>query len=87
MKGTISLVLACTMLCCMLCLGTGCYENNLKKNGEDAIKYISEKYDREFIPLSYDLSGYLSEQDEIECYTQGMDPENSEQLKNRRKYV
>jgi len=80
-KRTISLILACTMLCCMLCLGTGCmdsgsYENNLKKNGNDAITYISEKYDREFIPLSYDLSDYLSDQDEVECYTEGMEPEN-----------
>ncbi len=81
MKRTISLVLAFTMLCCMLFLGAGCmdfdsYNNNLKKNGNDAIKYISEKYDREFIPLSYDLSDYLSDQDEVECYTDGMDPEN-----------
>ena len=62
----------------LLFLEVGCMDTNenYKSQGDDAIKYISEKYDRDFYPLSYDLADYLSDDDMVECYTDGMDPEN-----------
>lgn len=45
-----------------------------EKITEQAIEYMNEKYGIDFVPLSYNISDYLSEIDTVECYTEGMDP-------------
>ena len=78
MKQKISLMMVILLLCSALCLCSGCAgrQGQPSSQGRDAIKYISEKYQQEFTPLSYDLSDYMSDRDVVECYTEGMDPEN-----------
>jgi hypothetical protein len=56
----------------------GCMYNpdTMKNAGDKAIRFVSEKYQKEFTPITYELSDYLSDTDIIHCYTDGMDPEN-----------
>lgn len=77
-KKTIRILATVTTVVLLLFLGAGCmkYEDIYKKKGNDAIEYISAKYQLEFKPVSYDISDYLSDGDVMACYTEGMDTEN-----------
>ncbi len=46
---------------------------NYQVMAEDAMKYIEEKYDKDFTMEGYELSDYLSTTDEVFCYTDEMD--------------
>lgn len=75
MKRTIRILALLSAAILLITLGSGCTSGIYKKKGNGAIDYINKKYQREFTPLSYDLSDYLSDSDTVECYTEGMDPE------------
>ena len=51
------------------------YEEMMRSDGRSAMSYLENKYGNEFIPISYDISDYQSDKDEVECYVEGMNPE------------
>lgn len=50
--------------------------DELKTTGNKAIEFLNEKYQKTFLPVTYELSGYLSNTDVVNCYTENMDPKN-----------
>lgn len=71
--------IAVFLICIFLSLlNAGCMgiTEKLRSNGDKALEFISEKYQRDFEPITYEMSDYLSNTDTVHCYTDGMDIEN-----------
>jgi len=70
------IVLIVSLILCFVLASCGCLRvNKEQKAGNKAIAYIEGKYGKTFTPLSYDFADYLSNEDMVECYTEGMDPD------------
>lgn len=65
------------LLFCMI-TEVGCMYNpdTMKNAGDKALEFITDKYQKEFTPITYEMSDYLSDTDTVHCYTEGMDPDN-----------
>ena len=63
---------------CISVLGGGCMNpaERMINQEKEALKYLNEKYGREFEARTYEVADYLSGTNRIHCYTEGMDIEN-----------
>ena len=62
--------------CLLMEVGCMSGSNGIRTNGDKAITYISEKYQMNFSPITYEMSDVLSETDIVHCCTEGMNEKN-----------